>query len=153
VSVPESGAVWQLWCDGTAAPNPGRIGLGVLLVGPDGAHSHHSLAPGGGGCNNVAELSALRHGLQLASAAGATRLAVYSDSDFLVRHVGGECATGVAPLAALVTDIRTRIEAFEQVSLHWIPRHRNGEADRLARAALGLKEKPALRPISRKRRR
>ena len=24
---------WLAWCDGTASPNPGRIGLGVVLVG------------------------------------------------------------------------------------------------------------------------
>jgi len=145
---------WELWCDGTAAPNPGRIGLGVVLVAPDGARHGHSLAPGGsGGCNTLAELAALRHGLQLAAEAGAKRLTVFSDSDFVVRHVRGEVSTEVAPLAEWVTEIRARMADFASVRLTWIPRHRNGEADQLARASLGLRAKPALRPISRKHRR
>ncbi len=41
---------------------------------------------------------------------------------------------------------------FAQASLHWIPRHRNGEADALARAALGLAPKGPAK-LKRKQRR
>jgi len=143
---------WQLWIDGTAAPNPGRVGLGVVLLAPDGTRTTDARAPGLSGCNNVAELSALALGLTLARASGARRLAVFSDSDFVVRHVSGSALTRIRPLAQLVRDTQDQLDAFESVRFLWIPRHRNGEADRLARAVLGLKEKPAQRPISRKRR-
>lgn len=144
---------WQLWFDGTSAPNPGRMGLGVVLVAPDGTRTSDGQAPGTSGCNNVAELSALALGLTLARTAGACHLAVFSDSDFVVRHVSGTALTHVDPLARLVRDAQDQLATFESVRFVWIPRHRNGDADRLARAALGLKEKPALRPISRRRRR
>lgn len=144
---------WQLWFDGTSAPNPGRMGLGVVLVAPDGTRTTDGRAPGTSGCNNVAELSALALGLSMAQAAGARQLAVFSDSDFVVRHVSGGAVTHIHPLARLVRETQAQLDAFDTVRFQWIPRHRNGEADHLARAALGLRAKPALRPISRKRRR
>ncbi|QID19010.1 ribonuclease HI family protein [Nitrogeniibacter mangrovi] len=149
---PATADTWRLWIDGTAAPNPGRIGLGVVLESPDGQR-HENAVRATEGCNNVAELQALLHGLSLALDAGARAIAIYSDSDFVVRHVGGDGHTDVAPLEALVRRARTAMAAFAVATLHWIPRHRNGAADRLARQAIGLAPKPALRPVSRKRRR
>ena len=51
-------AHWEAWVDGTALPNPGRIGIGLLLVAPDGTQQALSRAPGRSGCNNKAELRA-----------------------------------------------------------------------------------------------
>ena len=71
----------------------------------------------------------------------------------MVRHVRGEQITRVATLQALVAAAQAALHRFETVELRWIPRHRNGAADALARAALGLRPKPATRPVSRKKRR
>jgi ribonuclease HI len=59
----------------------------------------------------------------------------------------------VARLAALFDEARALMGRFERASVHWLPRHRNAEADALARAALGLGPKPAHKPTSRRRRR
>ena len=50
---------WLIWCDGSACPNPGRMGFGAVLRGPDG--STHTLSQAGhtSGCNNEAEARAL----------------------------------------------------------------------------------------------
>ncbi len=143
---------WQLWFDGTASPNPGRMGLGVVVHGPTGERLTDALKLAPGGCNNAAELHALMRGLQLAHTAGARRVLAFGDSDFVVRHVRGEQHTQVEPLAGLVAQARTLLTQFDGVRLVWVPRHRNGEADRLAREVLGLAHKPATRPVSRKRR-
>ncbi|HEY3433507.1 MAG TPA: ribonuclease HI family protein [Rhodocyclaceae bacterium] len=133
---------WQLWVDGTALPNPGKMSIGLVLVTPDGQIHQTSQILGGTGCNNEAELHALIAGLKLARDAKALHLQVKSDSDFVVRHVKGEMLTRVERFQALLMEAQQRLTDFASVELLWIPRHRNGAADALARQALGLKSSP-----------
>ncbi len=142
---------WMAWVDGTARPNPGRIGIGHVLVSPSGQRAEHSDAPGRNGCNNEAELRALLSALDAAAAAGARTLTLHSDSRFAVDCLNGLDSTDVPRLVELLAAAHTAMGCFDQVRLVWLPRHRNAEADRLARAALGLAPKPA--PAKRKRRR
>ena len=134
---------WLAWCDGTASPNPGRIGLGVVLVSPDGERQEMSLPSGHSGCNNEAELRAIGAALELARKHGARTLNLCSDSRFAIDCLTGIDSTEVARLADLLATIREALTGFDCVVLRWLPRHRNGEADRLARTALGLAPKPA----------
>ena len=147
-------AAWQAWFDGSACPNPGRLGLGVLLIGPDGRHGEYSEIAPGQGCNNEAELLALEMALRLAREHGARHLVLRSDSDFVVRHVGGEARTEAPRLQTRLRQVRQLMAGFASCQLSWVPRHRNRAADRLSRAALGLPDKPALHPgVLRRRRR
>ena len=143
-------AHWEAWVDGTALPNPGRIGIGLLLVAPDGTQQALSRAPGRSGCNNEAELRAILLALEHAEAAGARRLTIHSDSRFAVDCLTGRDATQVPRLAELLAATHAAIGRFEAVTLAWLPRHRNAEADRLARAALGLLPKPPAKPKRRR---
>ena len=34
---------WQVWFDGSALPNPGKIGIGAVLIAPDGRSEEKSL--------------------------------------------------------------------------------------------------------------
>lgn len=145
--------LWQAWFDGAAAPNPGKIGLGALLVSPEGLRQENSSLAGSHGCNNEAELLALCEVLDMAYEAGARRLMVRGDSDFVVRHVQGLSHTAIPHLAALLQQVAVSIGRFEQVQLQWVPRHRNSEADQLSRKALGLVAKPTPRPVSKRRHR
>ena len=133
---------WQGWFDGAALPNPGKIGLGVVLISPAGIHSGRSVLIGESGCNNEAELHALCLALEIASEAGARRLQLHGDSNVAVRYVRGPESTQIARLVVLVAQARMRIQGFEEVLLVWVPRHRNVEADRLSRQALGLPARP-----------
>lgn len=142
--------LWTLWVDGTALPNPGKIGVGYVLRAPDGRTSSQSIPLGRNGCNNEAEMYALCHGLEAAQKAGARRLTIVSDSDFAVRHGRGEMQTRVMRLQALLHTAGKLMAGFESVTLQWVPRHRNQEADLLARSALGLAAKPL--PQSKRRR-
>lgn len=141
-----------MWVDGTALPNPGRIGLGLVLEAPDGSRRGESLAPGLHGCNNQAELAALCHGLRYAAAAGVRQLRVISDSDFVVRHVRGEQQTRVSRLLPLIAEAQALLAGFAAVELGWRPRQRNQEADAYARAALGLAVKPSAKKSRRRNR-
>lgn len=143
---------WIIHCDGSAMPNPGRMGLGAVLVAPDGTRHAFSMATDARGCNNEAEARALMAALREAKARGATTLQIYSDSSLLVAQLGAECAPPVLRLAALYGEVAALLATFAHTSLHWIPRHRNGEADELARAALGLAPKGPVK-LTRHRRR
>lgn len=143
---------WQAWFDGSALPNPGKIGIGAVVLAPDGKRFEKSAPLGLHGCNNQAELHALCVALELAHASGARRLRVCGDSDVAIRYVTGPDRTGIAALAALVAQAREWLRRFDEVQLHWVPRHRNGAADHLCRQALGLGDKPVA-PARKKRRR
>ena len=132
-------------------PNPGKIAVGVVLVSPDGVRSEKSALAGCSGCNNEAELHALCAALEMAAAAGARRLVLRGDGDVALRYVRGPESTQIARLLPLIADAREWMGRFEDVQLVWVPRHRNAEADRLSRQALGLPLSSA--PVARGRRR
>lgn len=149
-SVPDSTAapVWVVHFDGSALPNPGRMAWGVVMVAPDGVR--HTLAHAGSevGCNNEAELRGLIAALQALRGLGAGALAIHSDSSILVEQLGDgpRRPPPIERLAELFDEARRLLAGFDGVGLRWIPRHRNGEADALARDALGLPPKPSLPP-------
>ena len=138
-----SGTYWQAWFDGAALPNPGKIGIGALVISPAGERFEKSALAGCNGCSNEAELHALCTALELAHGAGARRLVVRGDSDVALRYVAGSDATAIERLVALVARAQEWLKRFDDVQLLWVPRHRNEEADRFSRQALGLPHKPA----------
>lgn len=143
---------WVIYCDGSALPNPGPMGMGAVLTEPGGARHALSQATNTKGCNNEAELRALMRALQEAQARGATAVQVYCDNSVVVEQLAGANARPIARLACLFDEARALLGAFAYVKLQWIPRHRNGEADAFARAALGLlpKSPPAKPPRKRR---
>jgi ribonuclease HI len=66
------------------------------------------------------------------------------------RSPGEPTPKPIARLAPLFEEARRALLAFESVRWQWIPRHRNGQADTLARAAVGLAPKPHTGPASAK---
>lgn len=140
---------WQAWFDGSALPNPGRIGIGLLLQAPDGSLSERSFVAREPGCNNEAELRALCALLELAGDCGARRLQIRGDSDIAVKYANGIDATQVVRLQVLVQRAQALMAQFDEVDLRWVPRHRNTGADALSRRALGLPEKMPARPRKR----
>jgi ribonuclease HI len=132
---------WHIHCDGTALPNPGRIGIGVVLVAPDGSRHELSEAPGLNGCNNEAEALALLAALKRAEALEARVLCIRCDSVVLVEQTTGTARTKIARLAKLFEECRTLLAVFDSIDFRWTSRHLNQEADTLARKALGLAAK------------
>jgi ribonuclease HI len=106
---------------------------------------------GGTGCNNEAELHALCVALDMAFDAGARHLLLHGDSDVALRYVRGPDSTRIARLQILIESARDRLRRFDEVQLLWVPRHRNTDADRLSRRALGLPE--TVPPVARGRNR
>jgi len=142
---------WVIYCDGTATPNPGRMGLGAVITAPDGTQHTISHDTGARGCNNEAELLALMAALQALQRLGATALQAYCDNSLVIEQLDGRKAKPVARLAGLFDEARALLSGFDSVSLHWIPRHRNALADTLARAALGLPDTVTALPHKQRR--
>lgn len=133
--------LWLGWFDGSALPNPGRIGIGLVLQAPDGSVCERSLLARESGCNNEAELHALCALLEMAREQGLRRLRIHGDSIVAVRYVSGAEVTGIERLGLLIRRAQQKLAEFDEIELCWIPRHRNGAADGLSRRALGLTEK------------
>jgi ribonuclease HI len=142
---------WFAYCDGSALPNPGRIGLGAVFIEPDGTRHTLSQATHESGCNNEAELRALMATLRELKLRGAGTLLIHCDNSVVVEQVGSSTAKPIARLASLFGEARALLNSFDQATLIWIPRHRNAEADALARAALGLARKPTVKLTKRRR--
>ena len=124
--------------DGSALPNPGPMSLGAVLRLPDGARHTLSLNLRRSGCNNEAELLALMAALQEARTLGVRHVTLRTDSSVLVEQLGEPGPQPVRPilrLEPLFTQARGLMREFEEIRLQWVPRHRNLEADALARAA------------------
>jgi ribonuclease HI len=128
------------------------MGLGAVLVAPDGTRHALSMATDVRGCNNEAEAKALMLALHEARLRGGTSVEIYSDSSLLVAQLGAANTPPVLRLEALYEEAAALLATFTHSALHWIPRHRNGEADALARAALGLAPKGPAKLIRKRRR-
>lgn len=63
---------WIAYCDGSAVPNPGRIGLGAVVIAPDGIRHLLSMATDSRGCNDEAEARTLRVALRQLQALGSS---------------------------------------------------------------------------------
>ena len=131
---------WSGWFDGSAHPNPGQIGIGALLCGPDGERVEISRRAGYGN-SGEAEYLALTALLEAAVSLGATGLVLHGDSQVVVNDVNlsaqavaaGRGAKGLEEHRQRVMDL---MAPLGDVSLRWVPRHRNGDADRLSQQAI-----------------
>jgi ribonuclease HI len=121
---------WQGWFDGSAVPNPGRIGLGAVLNSPLGVVTEMSLA-GGNGDSNEAEYLALIAVLKEAVSQQVTALSIYGDSRIVIDDVTGLHI--VKALELFRCQALRLLEAIGDITFHWIPRAKNSRADDLAR--------------------
>lgn len=129
------------------------MGLGAVLIAPDGTrHTLSETAPGKG-CNNEAEARAVMAALHQAKLLGADCVRIYSDSRVVVDQLAGDGGSPIERLDALFAELRALLATFSGSTVTWIPQHRNGEADALARTAAGLPPRPAAAETKRKRRR
>ena len=129
---------WHAWFDGaTKNTNPGLRGIGAVLKGPAGQLVEIAQEIGEG-TNNEAEYCALMAVLDAAVDAGVQNLVVYGDSQLVIKQVNGEwliASLGLVPLCKTVQELKALIP---NISLRWIPREENTEADALSKRAIGV---------------
>jgi ribonuclease HI len=127
-----------LHVDGASLGNPGPAGAGLVLVTHSGEVVAQNSVPLGVATNNVAEYRALIAGLHEASAAGARRLIVRSDSELMIKQLRGEYRVKTPHLRPLFDWVVKLARRFEQVRWEHVPRELNAAADDLAKAAAKL---------------
>lgn len=125
---------WEAWFDGSAFPNPGRVGIGGVLVGPQGQQWLISRTEGFGD-SSVAEYRALIAVLEMASEFHVTNLIIHGDSRVVIDDLSGLAPIRTASLRILGDKARKLRENFTLLKLVWIPRRKNSRADELANSA------------------
>jgi len=122
--------------DGACSGNPGPAGLGVLICHPSGEVYEEISEYIGEATNNIAEYRAFIKALERARVLGLKRIAVYSDSELLVKQVLGEYKINNKEILRLVTEASEICKSFQKLYLKYIPREQNSKADKLARLAV-----------------
>ena len=124
----------ELYADGAAIPNPGNMGCGIVLVYNN--HVKDISEYIGYGTNNIAELTAIKIGLQNITNR-TLPIIVFSDSMYAVKILTDEWKP--KENIDLISDIKRFITYFDSVKIEWIRGHtgnkHNERADYLANSA------------------
>ena len=124
--------------DGGSRGNPGPAGFGVYVEAADGTVTElYGFI--GRATNNVAEYQALLHALRHALDRGARTVALYSDSELVVKQIDGRYRVKHPDMLPLHREAAALLRRFEEASLRHVRREQNKDADRLANRALDLK--------------
>ena len=128
---------WHAWFDGSAHPNPGKIGIGGVLESPDGDIVKIS-AVAGHGDSCKAEYLALIAVLEaaLSRSPAPARLVIHGDSQVVIEDVLLDETRSAPALSSYAVQARHLIAQLADVRLQWIPRARNAAADALSQHAI-----------------
>lgn len=125
--------------DGSASPNPGKIGCGFCIY-KDGREILCGASPSGVGTNNEAEYLALVNLLEQCVNHGVDEITCFGDSKLVINQVNGVWNVGSGKLALLAARVRNLSSKIDNISFKWIPREKNVRADMLSKRGVELKE-------------
>lgn len=121
---------------GAVQPNPGHVGLGVVVLDQNGVEIITASVNGGKGTNNVGAYKALILAFELCKDAGLERVQFYGDSQVVINQVIGEWVVNqetLLPLHAKAQELGSLI----QCKLGWIKKTANKRACELSLSAIG----------------
>jgi ribonuclease HI len=130
----------EVWTDGACSGNPGPMGIGVVVI--DGGERKELGEYLGIGTNNIAELTAIERGLdvagQLGKGDGTRRIRIYSDSAYAIGLL--EKGWKAKANQELVGRLRRKVSALAPVEFVKVAGHagvpENERCDELARNAI-----------------
>lgn len=128
--------------DGGAIPNPGAMGIGVVLMDDNRIIKELSKKLDGIGTNNEAEYSALIEGLKQAIEFEWKNICIQGDSKLVINQVKGMWKINKPDLVVLNNTVQKLLNNFNSIEIKWIKREQNSRADAAASMALGLEEDP-----------
>jgi ribonuclease HI len=111
------------------------MGIGGILKNPDGTLTEISFNAGHGD-SSEAEYRALISVLQAAIKAKPAQLVIYGDSQVVINDVNPTSASAAKALTTWREQARQLITQLPNVTLQWIPRHKNAAADALSQRAV-----------------
>ncbi len=133
---PASADFIEVYTDGATSGNPGPSGLGVVLRwGPYHREIHQYI---GEATNNIAELMAIKVGLEAIKAPGRMPVRVYTDSQYAIGVLTGQYRA--RSNIALISDIKSLMTRFSTLDIVKVKGHAgdplNERVDELARQAI-----------------
>jgi ribonuclease HI len=142
---------WHAWFDGSAHPNPGKIGIGGLLRGPANEVQEIS-AMAGHGDSCTAEYLALIAVLEAALPHKPAKLLIHGDSRVVIDDIIAQPASRSRLLTTYSDRAHALIDELKrsgEIAFEWIPRARNALADALSQRAIAGDSSHATSRISR----
>lgn len=125
----------DLYCDGGARGNPGPAGAGaVLLIDEQVVDKTGKYL--GRATNNSAEYQGLLLGLELARGHQVQNLAIYLDSELIVKQILGTYKVKHAGLLPLWQAVKKELGRFNNWSIKHVPRSMNKLADQMVNQAI-----------------
>lgn len=125
----------EIYCDGACFPNPGKMGIGIVLLYK--GHSKEVSQLSGEGTNNIAELTAVQESLKLLKR-NDIPVKIYSDSMYAVNQLSGRW--NPKKNIELINDIKQDLKKLDNFELIWVRGHSgnrwNERADYLANRGL-----------------
>jgi ribonuclease HI len=131
--------------DGAARGNPGPAAYAIVLARP-GLPVVEEADTIGKATNNVAEYTALVEGLELATELGVKKLAVFSDSELMVKQMRGEYRVKNEDLRPLYEEAKRLAASFESFTITHVRREQNKRADEIGNEALDGKPRKRGQP-------
>ena len=128
-----------IFSDGGARGNPGPAGAGAVILDADGkvlAELHEYL---GETTNNQAEYRAMIMALKAAKKMSPASVAVFADSELVVKQINGEYRVKDEGLKPLFKELMSLLGDFSDYKVTHVRREKNKHADKLANKAIDSK--------------
>ncbi|OGO41519.1 MAG: hypothetical protein A2137_01265 [Chloroflexi bacterium RBG_16_58_8] len=125
-----------IFTDGASRGNPGPAAIGAVIKDEKGKLIESVSRCLGTTTNNQAEYRAVIIALEKAVSLGARHVALFSDSELIVKQIDGRYRIKHAALRPLYQEVVRLAGKLESFKIACIPRERNKEADSLANQAL-----------------
>jgi ribonuclease HI len=132
-----SGRTMTVYTDGGARGNPGPAAIGAV-ISEIGQVIHTISQTIGATTNNQAEYQAVHAALAWCQEHGATNVAVFADSELIVKQLRGEYKMKNKDLAQWFIRVQSLVEQIGTVTFTVIRREQNTAADALVNKALDL---------------
>lgn len=133
--------VAKAYTDGASKGNPGESGIGFAIFTMDGKKIAQDSRAIGIATNNIAEYTALIECMKTANDMGIRTLNVISDSELMVKQVGGQYKIKNADILKKVQEVMALKKGMDRFTLSYVGREHNILADALSTAQ--IKKKPA----------
>ncbi len=121
----------RIFTDGSSKGNPGKSGIGVVIIEPSGKKHKISQNIGFATCNE-AEYIAVIYALEKSIELKGEIIKIYSDSSLIVNQCNGFWKMKNDRLSFYLNRIRELRKNFKKVEFNWIRREKNTEADKLS---------------------
>ncbi len=127
-----------IFADGASRGNPGPAAIGVTIKDKKGKLITFISQRIGRATNNQAEYRAIIAALEEAIRLGAKQVDIKTDSELVVKQIGGEYRVKKATLKPLYQQVKQLQGLLKSFTITHILRQQNIEADKLANRALDI---------------